>query len=93
VIQGALDKVRDSESAAIDLIGITETGNQAGEGTLPLSQLSPRQREIFQLARRRGYYKQPKTVTAGNLAAELDITTSTLHEHLHRAEEKLLDLL
>jgi predicted DNA binding protein len=92
VIQWALDKVRDSESAAIDLIGITETGNLAGEGTLPLSQLSPRQREIFQLARRRGYYKQPKTVTAGNLAAELDITTSTLHEHLHRAEEKLLDL-
>jgi hypothetical protein len=31
-------------------------------------------------------------VTAGDLAEELGITTSTFHEHLHKAEEKLLDL-
>jgi hypothetical protein len=31
-------------------------------------------------------------VTAGDLAEELNITTSTFHEHLHKAEEKLLDL-
>lgn len=91
-IQTALDEVRDRESARIDFTGITEISNQASEGTLPLYRLSPRQREVFQLARQRGYYCQPKGTTAGELADELEITTSTFHEHLHRAEEKLLDL-
>ena len=91
-IQTALDEVRDRESAKIDLVGITEVSNQASTGTLPLYRLSPRQREVFQLARQRGYYRQPTGTTAGELAAELEITTSTFHEHLHRAEEKLLDL-
>ena len=54
--------------------------------------LSPRQREVFQLARQRGYYTRPKRATARDLAAELDVTTSTVHEHLHKAEQKLLDL-
>jgi predicted DNA binding protein len=56
-----------------------------------LSRLSPRQREVFQLARTSGYYRQPKRATATDLASMLGITTSTFHEHLHRAEEKLLD--
>jgi predicted DNA binding protein len=30
-------------------------------------------------------------VTANELAAELGVTTSTVHEHLHKAEAKLLD--
>lgn len=91
-IQTALDEVRDRESATIDFIGISDVSNQAGEGTLPLYRLSARQREVFQLARRRGYYRQPTETTAREIAVELGITTSTFHEHLHRAEEKLLDL-
>jgi len=90
-IQTALDEVRDRERATIDLVGITEVSNHA-TGTLPLYRLSPRQREVFQLARQRGYYRQPTETTAVELAAELEITTSTFHEHLHIAEEKLLDL-
>lgn len=92
VIQTALDEVRDRESAKIDVIGITDASSQAGAGTLPLHRLSPRQREVFQLARQQGYYCQPSATTAGKLAAELGITTSTFHEHIHNAEEKLLDL-
>lgn len=91
-IQTALEEVRDQESATIDPIGVSEVSNQAAEGPLPLYQLSARQREVFQLARQRGYYRQPTKTTASELATELGITTSTLHEHLHRAEEKLLDL-
>lgn len=91
MIQTALEEVRDRESATIDLIGISEIA-RAGEGPLPLYRLSARQREVFQLARRMGYYHQPTKTTAGELAADLGITTSTLHEHLHKAEEKLLDL-
>jgi predicted DNA binding protein len=91
-IQTALDEVRDLEAAQIELIGIAEVDSRAGTGTLPLSRLSARQREVFQLARQLGYYVHPKTATAADLAEELDVTTSTVHEHLHKAEQKLLDL-
>ena len=47
---------------------------------------------MFQLARQLGYYTHPKTATAADLAEELDVTASTVHEHLHKAEQKLLDL-
>jgi len=91
-IQTALDDVRDLEAAKIEFIGISEVDSRAGTGTLPLSRLSSRQREVFQLARRQGYYSHPKEATAADLAEELDVTTSTVHEHLHKAEQKLLDL-
>ncbi|ELZ00386.1 DNA binding protein [Natrialba asiatica DSM 12278] len=91
-IEIALDEVRDLEAAKIELIGISEVDTRVGGGEFPLYNLSPRQREVFQLARRRGYYAHPKEATASDLAAELDVTTSTIHEHLHKAEQKLLDL-
>jgi predicted DNA binding protein len=91
-IQSALAEVRDRKAANIELIGISEVDSQAGKGTLPLSRLSARQREVFHLARRQGYYSHPKEATAADLAEELNVTTSTIHEHLHKAEQKLLDL-
>lgn len=90
-IQTILDEVRDLEAAKIELVEISAVTNQAREGTLPLSRLSPRQREVFQLARRAGYYAHPKQATASDLAEELGVTTSTVHEHLHKAEQTLLD--
>lgn len=89
-IAEALDEIRDERAATIDLVSLTDISGRV-EGELPLFRLSPRQREVFQLARKEGYYRQPKRATAPELAAELGITTSTFHEHLHRAEEKLLD--
>jgi predicted DNA binding protein len=91
-IQTALDEVRDAEAAKIELVGISEVDTRANEGTLPLYRLSARQREVFQLARQSGYYAHPKETTASDLAEDLGVTTSTVHEHLHKAEQKLLDL-
>ncbi|WP_123623081.1 helix-turn-helix domain-containing protein [Halorubrum sp. CSM-61] len=62
-----------------------------GQGPLPLDRLSARQRETFDLARERGYYAWPRKVSPETLATELGITTSTFHEHLRKAEEKLFD--
>lgn len=90
-IQTALDEIRDIEAAKIELVGITEADQRTREGILPLSRLSARQREVFQLARQRGYYAHPKAATAADLADELGVTTSTVHEHLHKAEQTLLD--
>ena len=58
--------------------------------SLPEDGLSPRQREVFQLAQSRGYYEYPRKVTAQELADEMDITKSTLLEHLRKAEQKLM---
>jgi hypothetical protein len=86
-----LDEIRDEEQADITVVSISSP-RRVEEDPLPVDKLSHRQREIFQLARTRGYYRRPKRTTAGELAEELGITTSTFHEHLHKAEEKLLDL-
>ena len=91
-IETALDEIRDREAAEIELVGVSELKAGPESGELPLSRLSPRQREVFQLARQSGYYAHPKTATASDLADELGVTTSTVHEHLHKAEQKLLDL-
>jgi len=90
-IRTALDEVRDREAARIELVGVSEVEPRPSEGTLPLHHLSPRQREVFRLARERGYYAHPKEATASDLADALGVTTSTVHEHLHKAEQTLLD--
>lgn len=89
-ITRALDEIRDEHDAVIEVTSIREATEAGTSGTLPLRCLSERQREVFQLARRRGYYAHPSETAPEDLAAELDITTSTLHEHLHKAEQKLL---
>jgi len=86
----ALDEIRAEKDAVIEVTSIREATEAGIRGTLPLGRLSERQREVFHLARRRGYYAWPEETTPEELAAELDITTSTFHEHLHKAEAKLL---
>lgn len=53
-------------------------------------ELTPRQREVIETAHEMGYFKHPKGANAGEVAAELDITTSTFTEHLSAAQSKLL---
>jgi predicted DNA binding protein len=55
-----------------------------------IDRLSPRQREAFLLARERGYYEYPREVDSASLAETLDISKTTLLEHLRKAERKLL---
>ncbi|SFK77706.1 Predicted DNA binding protein, contains HTH domain [Halogranum rubrum] len=70
----------------VDLI----TAPQNGSGIFRTDDLSERQREVFDLARRRDYYQWPRAVSAGDLADELGISKATLLEHLRKAESKLL---
>lgn len=55
--------------------------------------LSEKQREIFNLAVSKGYYSTPKKVTLQELADLTGIKAATLHEHLSKAEAKLLPIL
>ena len=59
----------------------------------PLDDLTERQREVLQTAWEMGYYEVPKTVSAEEVAGELDLDSSTVNEHLQRAERNLLGQL
>jgi hypothetical protein len=90
-VQERLDEVRAVEDATITVESISTMTRAEPRDPLPVDRLSHRQREVFQLARREGYYRHPRETSAEALAAALGITTSTFHEHLHKAEQKLLD--
>ena len=55
------------------------------------SLFTDRQQEVIETAHRMGYFDHPKGANAGEVAAELGITTATFTEHLSAAQRKLLD--
>lgn len=88
-VDQTLADIKAAYDADFDIQRITTTPPR-NSSRLPFSELSPRQREAFQLARARGYYEYPRGVTAEALADELDITKTTFLEHLRKAERSLL---
>ena len=61
-----------------------------GGGERPLAELTDRQREVVESAYETGYYEVPREATATEVAAELDLDSSTVVEHLQRAERNLM---
>ena len=84
------DEVREEMDAEISVRSMKQAGRRTAATTLPVDRLTKRQLEVFQLARDRGYYDYPREASAGELADELSISTSTLHEHLQKVEAALL---
>lgn len=73
--------------------GIRPNLRKLGEyegGTQPLDKLTDRQREVIQTAFDMGYYEIPRKVSTEDIAIEMDIDSSTVAEHLQRAERNLL---
>jgi predicted DNA binding protein len=58
--------------------------------TSPSSSLSSRQIEVIEQAYEVGYFDWPRRTDAKTLAAQLDISHSTLLEHIRKAEKKLI---
>ena len=85
-----LEEIRREEDATIRVTGVTRATREDEEGLLPLDRLSSRQREVFRLARARGYYDHPRRADVKRLSEELGVSTSTVHEHLRKAEARLL---
>jgi predicted DNA binding protein len=46
---------------------------------------------VYEHARNAGYYEWPREASTRELADELDVSKTTLLEHLRKAEAKLLD--
>jgi len=68
---------------------ITQTAFQA----VVDEQLTSRQLDALYLAYESGYFKRPRQATQSELAAKMDICSSTYGQHLHAALEKLLATL
>jgi predicted DNA binding protein len=66
------------------------TKGSIADADADLPALSARQREVFELARARGYYEWPRAVSATDLAEEVGVAKATVLEHLRKAEAKLL---
>jgi predicted DNA binding protein len=89
-IDSLLEAIRETSDASISVTSIAEAPGVGDSTPVPVDRLSSRQREIYDIARASGYYDHPRRASAGELAAELGISTSTLHEHLRKVESKLL---
>lgn len=56
----------------------------------PLAALTPRQRDLLQLAVRLGYYDSPAKVSLGRIAALVGISKAAVSKHLRAGERKVL---
>jgi predicted DNA binding protein len=91
-IEGALDQVREQAGAEVEVDSIT-TGEAGGltPRTQRLDTLTVQQRQVFEHAREAGYYEWPRAISTRELAADFEVSKTTLLEHLRKAEAKLLD--
>jgi hypothetical protein len=89
-IYALFEEIETEKDASISVTSITQTPEVWENTPLPVDQLSSRQREVFRLAQAKGYYDHPRRTNADELAAELGVSSSTVHEHLRKAESKLL---
>ncbi|WP_435077851.1 helix-turn-helix domain-containing protein [Halococcus sp. AFM35] len=83
-----IEGVREEMNAEVRIEHLTTA--YSASGVLPTDDLSERQREAFDLARRRDYYRWPREASAADLAAEFGVSKATFLEHLRTAEAKLL---
>jgi hypothetical protein len=87
----ALDGVRNDAGAEVTVAAITSSESGQGTHEKRLDTLTAAQREVFEHARDVGYYEWPRGASTRDLADDLDISKTTLLEHLRKAEAKLLD--
>lgn len=82
-----------SDFQGIDVTRLLRSSDEDEDESLVFvdrSELTTRQEEVLRTAHRMGYFEHPKDANAGEVAAELGITTSTFTEHLAAAQRKLL---
>lgn len=70
---------------------IISMGSPKGKRKSILDTLTPRQKEIIDLAYRLGYYQVPRKIRTEDLAKIFGLDKGTLGEHLRRAEKHILD--
>lgn len=89
-IEAALEAIRGEADAEIEVESVGAVGGGPSHSRR-VERLTRSQREVYELARERGYYEWPRETSTRELADELDVSKTTLLEHLRTAESKLLD--
>ena len=91
-IVGEDDAIREVMPAVPDDVrfGVQRTGTYRRNSERLFAQLTERQQEILRTAVRMGYYEEPRNVTYGDIADELDCTATTVGEHLRKVESTVL---
>ncbi len=92
-LQEIIGALRDRHPS-LDVLRLLQSEQEHTDSSLVFvdrSVLTDRQREVLETAHRMGYFEHPKGANAGEVATELDITTSTFSEHMAAAQTKLLD--
>ena len=90
-IEPALGRVEDDSGAEVSVASITASESPTSAREQRLDSLTASQRDVFEHARESGYYEWPRETSTRELAADLDVSKTTLLEHLRKAEAKLLD--
>jgi predicted DNA binding protein len=57
------------------------------------SDLTERQRSALEAAYHAGFFDWPRDVSGGEMAESLGVSSPTFHQHLRKAEQKILDAL
>ena len=94
-IRQVVDHVRTQYPAA-DLVAHRERDREVTTVRRPdgvLDGLTDRQREAVEAAYRAGYFAWPRASTAEEVAESLDLAAPTLHAHLRKAEQHVLQTL
>ncbi|MXR51078.1 GAF domain-containing protein [Halovenus sp. WSH3] len=69
----------------------TTNGTAPAHGDFLDEQLTEKQRDVIRTAYHAGYFEWPRESTAEDLAESMDISSPTLHNHLRRAQQSILD--
>jgi len=85
----AIQAARDALPAEFDFT-LERIGEFRGRIADPLTALTDRQREVFDLALAAGYYEVPRESTQADLAEELGCSPATVADHLRRIEHNLI---
>lgn len=85
VVQRAIEDV--PESVRLELQQLSDYDPEIRELS---SLLTPRQLEILDAAVELGYYRVPRSATHDDIAERVDLSTTTVGEHLRKIEARLL---
>lgn len=87
MVRQAMERLPAEIACSVERLGGT------GDDRLLLAALTDRQREVIETAFEMGYYDVPRRTTHANIAAALDLSGSTIDEHLRKAERRLMEQL
>lgn len=89
-VLGAGSDLQEALGTVRDLADVTVLKMSDGWSNRTRDSLTERQRAVLQTAYEAGYYDYPRTATQDEVATAMDITGSTVAEHLRNAEATLV---